>query len=774
MLTRRAFLLGGAGAAGALVIGWAWLPPRQRLAGGEPLAVRDGQVALNGWVKVASDNTVTVVMNKAEMGQGVHTGAAMLLAEEMEADWSQIRVEPSPVDNLYNNIEGVVANLPFRPDDKGWPRRAAEWFTRKGVREVGLMFTGGSTSIRDLWTPMREAGAAARMMLCAAAAKQWDVKAEACRAQAGKVVHPSGRSATFGELAAAAAREPLPRQVELKDPASYRLIGTRAARLDAAAKLHGTASFGIDVVADAMVYASVQMCPTLGGTLQGSPPDDVKKLPGVLDVVALPPLQGGSGGVAVIASDAWIAMQAVEKVQCKWDEGGARTLSSDGIRDTLVKALDASNPRVWYEHGNGRAMKQGKPAIQVLYSAPYLAHAALEPVNCTVLVQEDRAIVWAATQMPGLARRCVAKTLRLDTDKVELRQQSIGGAFGRRLEVDFICQAAAIAAQRKGVPVQTIWSRPEDMRHDFYRPASVSRFEAWLDGNRKVIAVRNISASQSVLEGVAKRNFGLPDIFVSRLDKSTVEGAFDQAYDWPDVWVGHQTVDLAIPVGYWRSVGHSHHAFFMESFVDELAVAVGVDPLDYRMSLLRDERQRAVLEQARKMSGWGQPLRKQPGVVKVGRGVALHESFGSVVAQVAEVSVDNAGQVRVDRVYCAIDCGMPVNPTLIEQQVEGGIVFGLSAALWQKITLKAGKVQEDYYTAFPAMRLRDCPDIQVHVMPSMRSPQGVGESTTPPIAPAVANALFHATGERLRDLPLLKTLPPSGACDARQSDQCQR
>ncbi|MNM79165.1 Isoquinoline 1-oxidoreductase subunit beta [compost metagenome] len=289
MLTRRAFLLGGAGAGAALVIGWAWLPPRQRVVGGEPLAVRDGQFALNGWVKVASDNTVTVVMSKVEMGQGVHTGAAMLLAEEMEADWSQIRVEPSPIDNLYNNIEGVVVNLPFRPDNEGWPRRAAVWFTRKGVREVGMMFTGGSTSIRDLWNTMREAGAAARMMLCAAAAKQWGVKVEECRAQAGKVVHPSGRSATFGELAAAAAREGLPRRVELKEPGSYRLVGTRTARLDAPAKINGTARFGIDVVADKMVYASVQMCPTLGGKLQESPSDDVKKLPGVLDLVELPP-----------------------------------------------------------------------------------------------------------------------------------------------------------------------------------------------------------------------------------------------------------------------------------------------------------------------------------------------------------------------------------------------------------------------------------------------------------------------------------------------------
>lgn len=775
MLTRRVFLLGGAGVAGALVIGWAFVPPRQRVGTSEPRKGSDGRYALNGWVKISPDNLVTVVMSKVEMGQGVHTGAAMLLAEEMEADWSQIRVEQAPLDNLYNNIEGVVANLPFRPDDVGITKQTLAWFTRKFVRERGLMFTGGSTSIQDLWMPMRQAGAAARMMLCAAAAKQWpDVEVADCRAEAGKVLGPRG-SLTFGELAEAAAREPFPKNLELKAVTDYKLIGTRLQRVDTPEKVRGKGRFGIDVIEPDMVYASVKLCPTLGGQVKMPLPENgrVRKMPGVIKLVVVPKFNGGTGGVAVIAKNAWVAMEACNCVECDWDHGDANSVSSSDIRGTLEKALDESWPRKWYEHGDlGPAMKASKPALQVTYFAPYLAHAALEPLNCTVLVQKDHAIVWAASQVPDMARCHVAKALGLNRHQVEMRQQAIGGAFGRRLEVDFICQAAAIAKEQ-ALPVQSIWTRPQDMQHDYYRPACVSRFEAWVDGTGGVVGVRNMSASQSLLESTAKRNFGMPGILASWLDKSTVEGAFDQPYDWPNVWVGHNTVHLPVPVGYWRSVGHSYHAFFMESFVDELAIAAKMDPIDYRMRLLKQERHRTVLDAVRQMSSWDGPLQPRAGAKNVGRGVALHESFGSVVAQVAEISVLGEDDLRVDRVFCAIDCGIPINPTLIEQQVEGGIVFGLSAALWQRITLSKGQVEQDYFSCFPVARMHDCPEIKVQVIPSTACPQGVGESTTPPIAPAVANAWFAATGRRKRDLPLLKLLPPTGGCDA-DNNPCQR
>lgn len=760
MPDRRTFLLGTAGVAGALVIGWGVMPVRQRLTPSKPTPVAPGQTALNGWVKIAADNTVTVMASKAEMGQGIHTGVAMLLAEELHADWSQIRVEFAPVDKIYNNLAGVAGNLPFRPDDDSEFRELVTHLVRKVSREFGAMLTGGSTSISDVWMPMRQAGACARIMLCAAAAEQWKVDARTCRAEHGKVLGAEGRSATFGELAALAARQSMPDDPPLMDPAQFRLIGTSAPRLDMAGKLDGRETFGIDVLPDGLLYASVQMCPTVGGTLAKIADDSkARAIPGVVDVVKLEPYHGGSGGVAVIADNAYTAMIAVDAVVCEWDAGPAKGLGTEEIFRRLNRALDEGDGHAWYRHGNiDDAWKGARPPIEAAYSAPYLAHAALEPVNCTAQVGKDRAIVWAATQMPTLARKCAAKVADLDVDKVDLRQHPIGGAFGRRLEVDFICQAVAIArAEKQGRPVQTIWSRPQDTTHDFYRPACVSRFKAALSDGGDVVAWQNTSASQSILASSAKRNFGLPDISGLNLDKSTVEGAFDLPYDFQHVRVGQKTVDLPVPVGYWRSVGHSHQAFFTECFLDELAVAAGQDAIAFRMRLLQKQpRERYVLERVAALSNWRKPL---AGGRKRARGVALHRSFGSVVAQVAEVSQTMDGKFHVDTVYCVIDCGLQVNPNLIRQQVEGGIVFGLSAALWQQITLNDGAVQQTYYSGFRVVRMPDCPDIAVEIIdtPDSRAlgPQGVGEAATPPIAPAVANAVSRLTGKRVRTLPLM-------------------
>ncbi len=752
-MKRRTILLGGAGAVGALVVGWSVLPPRQRLTTARPLAVRDAQAALNGWVKVGADNSVTVVMCKSEMGQGVHTGLAMVLAEELDADWAQVKIEPSPIDKIYNNIATAVDGLPFHPDSDGTIKAVAGWLTAKTMREIGVMVTGGSSSIKDLWLPMREAGASARAMLIGAAAAQWKLPASECRAEAGKVLHPSGKRATFGELAALAAGQSLPRKVELKDPARFKLVGQPVRRIEAASKLDGTARFGIDVLPDGLHYASVTMCPTLGGRVARFDGAGATGLPGVKKVLAFDGYNGGTGGVAVIADTPFRAMRAVKQVTIEWDHGAGSAVSSDDVYRQLAQTLDQENGFGYYSHGDvDAALKSAAKTISAEYRAPYLAHAVLEPMNCTVQFKDRQATVWASTQVPGVARSAVAKVLGIDTDKIDVQVQLLGGGFGRRLEADFIAQAAAIARDAGSVPVQTIWSREQDMTHDFYRPACVSRFKAGFDAAGKLLAWHNTSAGQAIVPKVLERSFGLPG---AGPDKTTSEGAYDQPYEWPNARIGHAIVDLPVPVGFWRAVGHSHQAFFKESFVDEAAAAAGVDAVAFRAALLaRHPRHLKVLRRAAELSGWGQPLATASEGTKRARGVALHQSFGSIVAQVAEVSLTPEKRIRVHRVICVIDCGLAVNPNLIRQQMESGIVFGLSAALDGDIVITKGQVQQSNFHDYPVLRIDECPLIETDIIASREHPEGVGEPGTPPIAPAVANAVFALTGQRLRALPL--------------------
>jgi isoquinoline 1-oxidoreductase beta subunit len=752
-MKRRTLLLGGAAAAGALVVGWSVLPPRQRLTTARPLAVRDGQAALNGWVKVGADNSVTVVMCKSEMGQGVHTGLAMVLAEEMDADWAQVKIEPSPIDKIYNNIVTAVDGLPFHPDDDGTIKAVAGWLAAKTMREVGVMVTGGSSSIKDLWLPMREAGASARAMLIGAAAEQWKLPAGECRVEAGKVLHSSGKSATFGELAPLAARQPLPRKVALKDPARFKIVGRPVRRIEAASKLDGTARFGIDVLPAGLQYASVTMCPTLGGKVARFDGAAAARLTGVKKVLAFGGHNGGTGGVAVIADTPFHAMRALKQLTVEWDHGAAANVSSEDIYRELAQTLDKESGFAYFSRGDvDAALKSAAKTITAEYRAPYLAHAVLEPINCTVQFKDGQATVWASTQVPGVARSAVAKVLGIDVDMVDVQVQLLGGGFGRRLEADFIAQAAAIARDAGGVPVQTLWSREQDMTHDFYRPACVSRFKAGFDAAGKLVAWHNTSAGQTILPKVLERSFGLPG---AGPDKTTSEGAYDQPYEWPNARIGHQIVDLLVPVGFWRAVGHSHQAFFKECFIDEAATAAGQDPVAFRAALLtRHPRHLKVLQRAAELSGWGQPLAAAVDGSKRARGVALHQSFGSVVAQVAEVSLTPEKRIRLHRVVCVIDCGLPVNPNLVKQQMESGIVFGLSAALYGDISITKGQVQQSNYHDYQVLRINECPLIETDIIASREQPEGVGEPGTPPIAPAVANAVFALTGQRLRALPL--------------------
>lgn len=753
MVTRRSWLLGTVAATGALVVGWSLMPVRQRLTGSQPLPTGPGQSAFNGWVKIGVDNSVTVMMAKSEMGQGVHTGLAMLLAEELDADWALVRVEPAPIDAIYNNLAGVVDGLPFHPDENSALKATAQWLTAKLMREFGVMMTGGSSSIMDLWLPMREAGASARAMLIEAASRQWQLPASECTAALGRVTHPGGRSASFGELAQAASRLPLPKAPKLKNPAQFTLIGSPKRRLEAAPKLDGSAVFGMDVLPPGLLYASVTMCPTLGGRVASFQGNAALKLTGVRQVLKVDAHSGSTGGVAVVADTPFHASQALAQVRIDWDHGPNATLNSTDVMWQLTQTLDREDGWAYYQHGDVEAaLASASKTLTADYQVPYLAHTPMEPMNCTVQFKDGAATIWASTQVPDLARAAAAKALGIASSKVTVQVQLLGGGFGRRLDVDFIGQAAAIAKQAGGAPVQTFWSREQDTTHDFYRPACTSRFTAGLDAKGALTAWKNTSASQAIVPQMLKRLFNLPS---AGPDKTSAEGAFDQPYEWPNARIGHEMVELGVPVGFWRSVGHSHQAFFKECFMDEVALAAGQDPVAFRAALLqRHPRQLKVLQQVAAMSDWGQSAKPTPGALPRAQGVALHQSFGSVVAQVAEVSIDADQNIRVYKVWCVIDCGFAVNPNLIRQQLESAIVFGLSAALGDEITIRNGQVQQSNFHDYPMLRMDECPVIECHIMASTEPPEGVGEPGTPPIAPAVANAIFALTGKRLRALPL--------------------
>jgi isoquinoline 1-oxidoreductase beta subunit len=473
----------------------------------------------------------------------------------------------------------------------------------------------------------------------------------------------------------------------------------------------------------------------------------------VKKVMAVAGYNGGSGGVAVIADTPFHAMRALKQVSVEWDHGALASVSSEDVYRRLVQTLDQEAGFVYYSNGDvDAALKSAAKTITAEYRAPYLAHAAMEPMNCTVQFKDGAATVWVSTQVPGVARSQAAKVLGIAPEKVDVQVQLLGGGFGRRLEVDFVSQAASIAREAGGAPVQTIWSREQDMTHDFYRPACVSRFKAGFDAAGNLTAWHNTSAGQAIVPQVLKRSFGLPG---AGPDKTVAEGAFDQPYEWPNARIGHEIVDLPVPVGFWRSVGHSHQAFFKEGFIDEVATSAGKDPVAFRAALLmRHPRHLRVLKRVAELSGWDQPLPPAADGSKRARGVALHQSFGSVVAQVAEVSVTPHKRIRVHRVVCVVDCGFPLNPNLIRQQMESGIVFGLSAALYGEIGIIKGQVQQSNYHDFPVLRIDECPVIETDIIPSRELPEGAGEPGTPPIAPAVANALCALTGQRLRALPL--------------------
>lgn len=743
--SRRYFLLGALGVTGALTVGWGLMPPRQRQDGSAPLPVVDGEIALNGWIKIGRDGSVTVAMHRSEMGQGVHTALPMLVAEELDVPLSMVRIMQAPVDKIYGNVTMLADGLPFHPDDHGLVKRSAQWLTAKVARELGLMVTGGSSSIKDSWGPMREAGATARAMLVAAAAQQWKVPVTECLTDAGVVTHPDGKRATYGELAAAAVHSK-PGSISLRQPAQFKLIGTSQPRRDSAVKVDGSAVFGLDVRPPGMVYAAVRMSPTMGGSVGQFVDGAVRAMPGVLQVVDFSVAAGGVAGVAVIAKSFWQAQLAVTALPLNWVAGPNAALKTADVFDDLAAKIDSEPGYVYYAIGDMALAGKAAKTLQVEYRAPFLAHAAMEPINCTAQVRDGKVTLWASTQVPSIAVAAAAKVAGVGKEHVTVHVTYLGGGFGRRLEIDMVAQAVAIAMAAAGAPVQVIWSREEDTTHDMYRPAALARFSASLDGNGQVIGFDCKSASGSITQQVIKRTFGLPS---GGPDKTTVEGEFDLPYEFPNQRIAHVIAPTPVPIGYWRSVGHSHNAFFTESFIDEIALAAGKNEVVFRRELLKNHpRHLAVLDAALAKAGSAPAGRAH--------GVALHQSFGSIVAEVAEVSI-NARNIVVHRVVCAVDCGIAVNPNLIAQQMESAVIFGLSAALFGEITLQDGKVQQDNFSNYPVVRMHQAPLVETVIIASTEAPEGIGEPGLPPVAPAVANAIFKLTGTRLRSLPLRLT-----------------
>jgi isoquinoline 1-oxidoreductase subunit beta len=753
-MKKRTFLLTAIAATGALIVGWGVMPARQRLMGSAPLPLTNGDIALNGWIKLSPDGSVGLIMPRSEMGQGVHTGLAMLVAEELDCLMTQIRILPAPIDKIYGNVAGLAEGVPFRPEDQGVVARTTRWTMVKVMREMGFMMTGGSASIKDLWFPLREAAAMTKASLLNAIALDWNLPPASIKVANGIFSADGDKKITYGEAVTKFGRQLKPAdKYELKNAASFTLIGKPLNRLEASEKISAKAVFGIDTVVPGMVYAAVKMAPQLKGKSIQIDASSAEKMRGVKKVVQFSGSHDATSGVAVVAEHYWLARKALEAVKITWDVAKTSTLSSTQVMKTLASALDTDTGFGFYKTGDVEgAMNSASSRIKAEYSAPNLAHAPLEPINCTVEFKSGKATVWVATQVPDFARNAAAKVLEIEPEAVTVNVAYLGGGFGRRLEIDAISAAASIAKQLPGQAVQMIWSREEDMKHDFYRPAALARFEAGLDAKGDITAWKNVSAGQNIVPQYMARNAGLP---MAGPDKTSSEGAFDQAYEFPNVRVGHAAVDLSTPVGFWRGVGHSHQAFFKESFIDECAIAAKSDPYQYRMNLLKNHpRHRAVLELAANKAGWTLPLGPTAEGMKKARGIALHESFGTLIAQVAEVSVTKEGAIRVHRVVCAVDCGLAVNPNLIAQQMESAVVFGLSAALYGRIEIDKGVVQQSNFHDYPILRFNEAPLVETFIVPSSLPPEGIGEPGLPPIAPAVGNALFALTGKRLRNLPL--------------------
>ena len=728
-MSRRAFLKTGSSAATGLVIGFCW--PLTSAAAVDSKQSAPPVLAPNAWLRIDAKGKVTVLVEKSEIGQGVFTSVPMILAEELEVEWSAIHVEQAPTDpETYKSL-----------------------------------ITGGSGSIWGSWTPLREAAAKARELFVRAAAQKWRVPPEACRAEKGSVIHQaSGRRLSYGQLVETAARlPPSTGAARLKKPRDFRIIGRAIPRTDVPSKVDGSAVFGLDVTVPGMLYAVIARCPIFGGKLQSFDSTAARAVPDVHDVFQIEPLpnpQHTAGGVAVVASSTWAAMRGRNALKVSWD--AAQSNESTATLQQLAEAQSLGPATfVAREEGDARtAVREAEKTIEAVYELPFEAHATMEPMNCTAHVREDGCEMWVPTQWPNEIRDKLAALSGLAASSIVVHNTLSGGAFGRRAQWDYPAEAWQVSKAVKA-PVKVVWTREDDMRRDFYRPASYHRMQGGLSGGKP------IAWTHRIVSTAIREFFGSGEQLKDpkRVASQEMGGAAALPYPFPHLRVDFAPLQSRVPRAWWRSVSHSFNAFAIESFVDELAAAARKDPYAFRLELLGEDRKvlnpfwpdvcetrrlRGVLQLAAQKAAWDKPLPKGRG-----RGIACHFSFNSYVAQVAEVSLQEDGNVRVHRVVAAVDCGTVVNPDGVRAQMEGAIVFGLSAALKGQITIQDGAVQQSNFHDYPVLRLEEAPVIEVHLVPSTERPSGMGEPGVPPIAPAVANALFAATGKRVRKLPLV-------------------
>ena len=710
--SRRTFLVTSAAAGGGLLLG-VYLPRSI----GAKAQVADGIFAPNAFLRIRPDDSITLIMPQVEMGQGTYTSMSMLIAEELEVDLVKVILEAAPPsDKLYAN--------PL----------------------LGFQVTGGSTSVPGFWEPLRRAGATARVMLIQAAAVQWSVDPASCRAEKGEVVSPTGQRLNYGALVDAAAKLPVPDKVALKDPKDFTLIGTPAKRLDTPEKVNGKAKFGIDAMIPGMKFATVAACPVFGGKLKSVNDSKAMAIKGVHQVVRI------DNAVAVVGDHMWAAMQGLAALDIEWDEGPNANVSTESIVEQMARASQHDGVVARSDGDVAKAMPAAAKRTDAVYEMPFLAHAAMEPMNCTVQVTKDSCDIWVGIQVVSRAQATAAEVTGLPPERIQVHNHLIGGGFGRRLDVDGITQAVAIAKQVDG-PVKIVWSRKEDIQHDVYRPYYYDRFTAGFDAQDRLVAYHHRVTGSSILARWA------PPAFVNGLDEDAINGAAkEMPYAIPNILVDYvRDEPPGLTTGWWRGVGPTHNVFVVESFIDELAVETKKDPVEFRRSLLgKQPRVLGVLNLVAEKAGWGTSLPDS-----VGRGVSVQFAMGTYLSQVAEVEVSKEGEVKVRRVVCAVDCGQIVNPDTIVAQIEGGIIFGISAALWGEITLRGGRVEQHNFNDYRVLRINETPLIEVHLVKNTEAPGGIGEPGTIGVAPAMANAIFAVTGKRVRKLPIKDQLRPA-------------
>jgi isoquinoline 1-oxidoreductase beta subunit len=718
--TRREFLK-SAGTVGAiaLTIGFEWAgSTRRALAVGPAAAVAGGAFTPNAFLRIGADNSVTVIAKHVEMGQGAYTGIATIVAEELDADWAQVRVESAPADAKR------YANLAFGT----------------------IQGTGGSSAMANSWVQLREAGGKARAMLVAAAAKDWKVPVADLTVEQGVVYHAaSKRQARFGALVKTAASLPVPETVQLKNPKDFKLIGHPAPRVDAAAKSDGTAQFTLDVALPGMLVALLKRPPLFGATVKSFDAARAGAVPGVVKVVQVP------RGVAVVARSFWAAKQGRDALTVEWDDSKAEKRSSAALMDEYRRLADQPAASARKDGDAAQAIRDAKRKVSANYEFPYLAHAPMEPLDAVIKLSANSCEIWAGDQFQTIDQANAAHTAGLDPQQVSIHTLYAGGSFGRRANPgsDYIVEAVSIAKAfgADGTPIKFQWTREDDIHGGLYRPMYFHKLEAGLNAEGQLTGWRHVIVGQSIVAGTP-----FAGLIKDGIDGTSVEGAANIAYAIPNISVDLSTTTTGVPVLWWRVVGSSHTAYAVEAFIDEVAHAAGQDGFTFRRKLLdQHPRMKAVLELAAEKADWSTPL--PPGK---GRGIAVAEAFKTFVAQVAEVSVGKDGQVKVDRVVCAVDCGTPINPDIIAAQMEGGIGFGLGAVLYGAITLKDGRVEQDNFNGYRVLRINEMPKVEVHIVPSAEAPTGVGEPGVAPLGPAVANAIFAATGKRNYVLPFSK------------------